>query len=115
MASVLIRHKWLTVGKDEKIWQEIHIQDLTNLHLALGDAAAARKGKTTWGDEGYYLPKSGSVVWDDIQRAVAQAAFDQKLTPSPEAGTLSEAQLFEIWFGAMYAWGKSIHANRVLD
>ncbi|KAJ6130644.1 hypothetical protein N7512_003424 [Penicillium capsulatum] len=84
------------------------------LKRALGEAAAAGGGKATWGDEGYYLAENGSFVWGDIQRAVAQAAYDQKYISSPEVESLDNAQITEISPFGLYLWGTNSrgHAYR---
>ncbi|KAJ5182675.1 hypothetical protein N7492_000291 [Penicillium capsulatum] len=113
-AAVLKRGKGLLVGKGENVWHEVHVQDLSNVFLALGEAAAAGGGKATWGDEGYYLAENGSFVWGDIQRAVAQAAYDQKYISSPEVESLDNAQITEISPFGLYLWGTNSrgHAYR---
>ncbi|KAJ5737508.1 uncharacterized protein N7483_002633 [Penicillium malachiteum] len=113
-AAVIKRGKGFLVGKGENVWHQVHVQDLSNVYLALGVAAAEGGGKATWNDEGYYLAENGSFVWGDIQRAVAQAAFDQKYIESPEVESLDEKQTTEILSVGLYAWGSNSrgHAHR---
>ncbi|KAJ5084931.1 hypothetical protein NUU61_009510 [Penicillium alfredii] len=112
-AAVLKRKKGFLVGKGENVWHQVHVQDLSNVYLALGEAAAEGGGKATWGDEGYYLAENGSFVWGDIQRAVAQSAFDQKLIPSPEVESLDDAQITEILSVGLYAWGSNSRGHAI--
>lgn len=110
---VLKRGKGFLVGKGENVWHQVHVQDLSNVYLALGDAAAAGGGKATWNDEGYYLAENGSFVWGDIQRAVAQAAFDQKYIESPEVDSLDDKQTTEILSVGLYAWGSNSRGHAI--
>ncbi|KAJ5552612.1 hypothetical protein N7494_001990 [Penicillium frequentans] len=106
-AAVIKRGKGFLVGKGENVWHQVHVQDLSNVYLALGDAAAEGGGKATWNDEGYYLAENGSFVWGDIQRAVAQSAFEQKYIQSPEVEVLDGKQTTEILSAGIYAWGSN--------
>ncbi|KAJ5165309.1 uncharacterized protein N7500_007139 [Penicillium coprophilum] len=112
-AAVLKRKQGFLVGKGENIWHQVHVQDLSNLYLALGEAASAGGGKATWNDEGYYLAENGSFVWGDIQRAVAQSAFDKKLIASPDVESLDRAQTTDINSAGVYAWGTNSRGNSI--
>jgi len=106
-AAVIKRGKGFLVGKGENVWHQVHVQDLSQVYLALGSAAAAGGGKATWGDEGYYLAENGPFVWGDIQRAAAKEAFAQKLIKSAEVDSLDDAQIIELDPTGVYAWGSN--------
>ncbi|CAG8123680.1 unnamed protein product [Penicillium olsonii] len=106
-AAVLQRKKGLLVGEGKNVWHQVHVQDLSNVYLALGEAASQGGGKATWNDEGYYLAENGPFVWGDIQRAVAQAAFDKKLIASPDVESLDGAQTTAVHPFGIYAWGSN--------
>lgn len=112
-AAVLKRKKGFLVGPGQNVWHQVHVQDLSNVYLALGEAAAAGGGKATWNEEGYYLAENGSFVWGDIQRAVAKAAFEKKLIPSPEVEQLNDAQVKEIHPVGVYAWGTNSRGHAI--
>jgi hypothetical protein len=112
-AAVLKRKRGILVGKGENVWHQVHVQDLSNVYLALGEAASVGGGKATWNDEGYYLAENGPFVWGDIQRAVAQAAFDKKLIASPDVEPLDGAQVTEILSVGTYAWGSNSRGNSI--
>ncbi|KAF4912791.1 hypotheticall protein [Colletotrichum viniferum] len=105
--TVLERGKGIRIGDGENIWHQIHIQDLSNLYLALAEAAASGGGKATWDEEGYYLAENGSFSWGDVEKAVAQAAFDKGLIKTSELDVLD-------WDGVVkedpkgpYRWGSN--------
>lgn len=110
-AAVLKRKQGFLVGKGENVWHQVHVQDLSDVYLALGEAASEGGGKATWNEEGYYLAENGSFVWGDIQRAVAQSAFEKKLIPSPDVESLDAAQTTEVFFAGKYAWGSNSRGN----
>ncbi|KAJ6108438.1 hypothetical protein N7523_009761 [Penicillium sp. IBT 18751x] len=102
--GVLKRGKGIILGKGENIWHEVYVQDLSNVYLALGEAAAAGGGKATWNDEGYYLAENGSFVWGDIEREVAKQAFTQKFIPSPDVDIVDAGQAQELHKWGPYFW-----------
>ncbi|CAI7576837.1 unnamed protein product [Penicillium pancosmium] len=106
-AAVLKRGKGFLVGKGENVWHQVHVQDLSNVYLALGDAAAEGGGKATWNEEGYYFAENGSFVWGDIQRKVSEEAYAQKFISSPAVESLDEKQTTEILSVGLYAWGSN--------
>ncbi|KAA8647651.1 hypothetical protein EYZ11_004796 [Aspergillus tanneri] len=106
-AAVLKRKKGFLVGKGENIWHQVHVQDLSSVYLALGDAASVGGGNASWNNEGYYLAENGPFVWGDIQREVARVAYEKKLIPSPEVESLSDAEVTELNEFGLYAWGSS--------
>ncbi|KAJ5752094.1 hypothetical protein N7520_009011 [Penicillium odoratum] len=112
-AAVLKRGKGFLVGKGENVWHQVHIQDLSNVYLALGDAASEGGGKATWNEEGYYFAENGSFVWGDIQRAVAKAAFDLKYIQSPEVDSVDGEQTTEILQWGVYAWGSNSRGHAI--
>lgn len=120
-AAVLKRKRGFLVGAGENVWHQVHIQDLSKIYMILAESAAAGGGKATWNEEGYYLAENGPFLWGDIQRAVAQAAFDMRLIPSPEVEELNDAaRIAEIFPAAIYAWGSNsrghaIRARKLFD
>jgi len=79
--------------KGNSIWHEVHVQDLSDLYLLLGEAAASGGGKATWNEQGYYLAESGSFVWGDIFRALTRIAHNKGLITSSEAPSLPADEL----------------------
>ncbi|KAL2010369.1 hypothetical protein VTN00DRAFT_6176 [Thermoascus crustaceus] len=112
-ASVLKTKKGILVGQGKNVWHQVHIQDLSNIYLALGEAAAAGGGNATWGKEGYYFAENGPFVWGDVQRAVAKAAFEKKLIPSPEVEALSDEEVAKILPFGLYAWGTNSRCHAI--
>ncbi|KAF4764519.1 hypothetical protein HAV15_000874 [Penicillium sp. str.  len=85
-AAVLKRKHGFLVGKGENVWHQVHVQDLSNVYLALGEAAS---------------------------RAVAKSAFDKKLIASPDVESLDGAQTTELLPAGIYAWGSNSRGNSI--
>jgi hypothetical protein len=112
-SAVLKRKKGFLIGEGKNTWHQVHVQDLSNVYLALGDAAAAEGGKATWNEQGYYLAENGSFVWGDISRAVAKVAYEKKLIPSPDVEPLSDEQITELNQYGLYAWGSNSRGHAI--
>ncbi|KKZ65948.1 hypothetical protein EMCG_08291 [[Emmonsia] crescens] len=110
---VLKRKKGLQVGKGENIWHEIHVHDLSDLFLLLGEAAAAGGGKASWGKEGYYFVENGSFVWGDVEKAVAKIAFEKGLISSPEVEILDGKQTADLFAFGPFSWGTNSRAHAI--
>ncbi|GAD91906.1 nucleoside-diphosphate-sugar epimerase [Paecilomyces variotii No. 5] len=112
-AAVLKRKKGFLVGEGKNVWHQVHVQDLSNVYLALGDAAAAGGGKATWNDAGYYLAENGSFVWGDIERAVAKVAHEKKLIDSADVDQLNMDQVAALHEFGPYAWGSNSRGHAI--
>jgi nucleoside-diphosphate-sugar epimerase len=112
-SAVISRKKGIQVGDGKNLWRWIHVQDLSDLFLAIGEAAASGGGKATWGDEGYYFAEDGQFEWGDIQRAVTKAAFDKGLIPSSEPEILTGEQANSVSQYGAYMWGSNSRGNAI--
>lgn len=110
-----------TINKSENVWHEVHVHDLSQLYLLLGEAAAAGGSPATWDEEGYYLAENGEFVWRDVLREVASVAHKKGLLPSDkvreitteEAGGLAQPFGAQNIFGAN-SRGTSLRAKKLL-
>ncbi|KAI8206482.1 hypothetical protein K4K54_000031 [Colletotrichum sp. SAR 10_86] len=105
--TVLKRGKGIRIGDGENIWHQVHIQDLSNLYLALAEAAASGGGKATWDSEGYYLAENGSFSWGDVEQAVAQEAFEKGLIKTSELDVLDWDGTDKVDPAGPYKWGSN--------
>ncbi|KAK2801813.1 hypothetical protein FQN50_007558 [Emmonsiellopsis sp. PD_5] len=103
--TVLKRKRGIQVGKGQNIWHQVHIEDLSDLYLSLGEEAAESRGNATWGRDGYYFADNGPFVWGDIQKAVAEAAFAKGLVPSSDPEILDGTQTEAEFTAGAHAWG----------
>ena len=112
-STVLKRGKGIQVGEGKNIWHEVHIQDLSNVYLALAEAAAVGGGRATWGNEGYYLVEDGSFVWGNVERLIDQSAYENGFIKTPELDVLGfEATAKEHPKGP-YRWGSNSQGHAI--
>lgn len=118
--ATLKRGKGFQVEGGKNIWTQVHVQDLSEVFLALITSAMQPSGgKATWNSEGYYFAENGEFVWGEISKAIAKIAADKKLIETAELDTVSGEEANNLRpFGA-YLWGtnsrcKAIRANRLL-
>lgn len=81
--AILQTKQGLLIGKGTNVWTQVHVWDLSELYLILGNEAARGGGKASWGKNTYYFAESGLFVWGDVSKALTKAAFEKKLIPSP--------------------------------
>ncbi|ETI24277.1 hypothetical protein G647_03646 [Cladophialophora carrionii CBS 160.54] len=65
------------------VWPVCHVDDNTSLYLALLDAILAGKSPPS-GKQGYYLASSGSILWDDLYRAMARRLAERGVVDHPD-------------------------------
>ncbi len=107
------------VGKGANIWHAVHVQDLSELYLLLGEAAANGGAPATWNDQGYYLAESGSFVWGDVLQSIANIAHKDGLLPSADVKSYTPEEADALFPGAKYSIGTnsrgvSIRAKKLL-
>ncbi|KAJ9663506.1 hypothetical protein H2198_000772 [Neophaeococcomyces mojaviensis] len=115
----LEQQQGFTIGKGENIWHQVHVQDLSKLYLALGEAASAGGPPATWNDQGYYLAENGSFVWGDVLRAIVKEAHKQGLLPSADTKEATPDEADKLWKNSKFrvgtnSRGESIRAKKLL-
>ncbi|KAL2073862.1 hypothetical protein VTL71DRAFT_11188 [Oculimacula yallundae] len=75
------RLQLLPADHPKTFWPNIHIQNLSNLYLAVIESALAemqaKTGKATWNSEGYYFAENGFHHWQDVADWVFDEAVKQ--------------------------------------
>lgn len=103
--TILKKQKGFKVGTGENVWHQVHVQDLSNAFLALGEAAAAGGGKATWGAEGYYFAESGQFKWGDIATSLTKIAKEQGRIASADVEQIDGKTADEYDALGAYMWG----------
>lgn len=116
--ATLNRHKGFVLNEGRNRWTEVHVQDLSEVYLALVTAALDAGGKATWNDKGYYYVENGEFVWGDISRKVAQVAFEKKFINTGEVDTVTKEEADKLASYGGYLWGtnsrcRAIRANKL--
>jgi len=104
--TALQRHKGFVVGEGANKWTEVHVQDLSNVYLALVTAALSPDGgKATWNDKGYYFTENGQFSWGELGQKLAKLMFDKKLINSLEIDHLDKDEAEKLGPGGAVLWG----------
>lgn len=105
-AATLKRGKGFVINEGTNVWTESHIQDLSDIFLALVTAAMEPNGgKATWNDEGYYFSGTDSFKWGDIGRAIAKIAYKKQLIDSAEVDIITKDEADALRPMGSYLWG----------
>ncbi|KAL8912221.1 MAG: hypothetical protein Q9171_002735 [Xanthocarpia ochracea] len=109
----------IQVGAGEAYWTNVHVHDLSDVYIALVEAAAAGGGKASWGDKGYYFTENGEHIWAEISKHVASAAYKQGFILSNTVETHSDEEINEMRQGGTMLWGansrcRAIRARKLL-
>lgn len=118
-AAILTHGKAFKVGKGENIWHQIHIHDLSDLYLLLGEAALNQGSPATWNDKGYYLAENGAFVWGDVLQEIANVALKKGFLQDAAVETVSVSESDGFFRNARYSVGTnsrgvSIRAKKLL-
>ncbi|KAH8689402.1 putative nucleoside-diphosphate-sugar epimerase [Talaromyces proteolyticus] len=124
MAELVVRRqKGFVVGKGENKIGYIHVHDLVDLFLSLGQAATGiapgGSNAPSWGAKGYYFTENGSIQGLRMSSLVAEIAYDMGLIPSTELDYLTDDQALRLHPKALYSWGTNqrfvaLRARRLL-
>lgn len=109
----------IQVGAGKAYWTNVHVHDLSEVFVALVEAAAAGGGNASWGAEGYYFTENGEHVWGEISKAVASAAHKQGFILSDKVETHSDEEINEMCQFGTALWGansrcRAIRARKLL-
>lgn len=109
------------IGQGRAHWDNVHIHDLSEVFLALVDAAVQKKlDSEIWGEKGYFFVANGRHVWGDLSRLIAKKAaeaghipqdFKEQKLSKDEAWDLADFQALS-W--GLNSQGKAERARKVL-
>jgi hypothetical protein len=111
--ATLQRGKGFHVEGGNNVWTQVHVQDLSNVYLALVTEALSGQGQATWNDEGYYFAEAGDLVWGDVARAIVKAAKENKLIETDEIDSVSTEEADKLTPSGSYLWGMNSRARAI--
>lgn len=120
LAAVTLKiGKGVRIGEGANKWNAVHIQDLSNLYVLLGEAAMSRSTECTWGLDGYYFAESEEVRWGEVSEMIAKIAFDRGLINSTQVAQLSITDSNNLHPLGIYWWGtnsrsRALRARKLL-
>ncbi|RDW63266.1 hypothetical protein BP6252_10811 [Coleophoma cylindrospora] len=115
----LAQGKAFKVNEGKNIWHEVHVQDLTDMYVRLGEAAVAGGSPATWNEKGYYLAENGAFTWGEIIEAIGDIGYEKTLLQQPGAISLRPEEItpistrFPIFVGCS-SRGRAIRARELL-
>lgn len=117
---ILERGVGFTIGKEDYMWFNVHVRDLSRLYLSLLEAAVAGGGKAGWDGEGYYLVENGEHRWNELAQEVTNEAHKQGFIKSVDAGVLEGEERDKLKAIGVALWNvksraKAIRATKLLD
>ena len=86
------------MGKGLSEWDNVYVQDLSDLFVLLIEAAVANKPELDsklWGKEGYFLAENGHHVWGEICKEVGKVAFEKGYISKKDVHPMSPEQAKE--------------------
>lgn len=100
------------VGEGKARWNNVHIEDLSDLYLLLLRRAMTQDSSDDiWGSRGYMFAENGEHLWKDLARTISQEAEKQGLIKNAKVSALSkEAALDQAGFEAV-SWGLNSRAK----
>lgn len=88
LAKYTLTHGYApVVGTGKAEWHEVHVHDLSDLFLALVEAALdpeKAKDPQLFGDHAYFFAENGPIVWGEIAELIAKEAHKQGFLEEPK-------------------------------
>lgn len=120
VAFTLEKKHTLQLGKGLTEWDNVNVQDLTNLYVLLVEAAVAKNlSPEIWGEKAYFLAESGTHVWGKLAKHTAEVAHKAGYIPTTEVQMLTPDEAKEIAGFEAMSWGlnskgKGLRAKKFL-
>ena len=122
MAKLMLTAKYIPIiGHGKARWNNVHVQDLSDVFALLVEAAVAKNtSKELWGANGYILVENGEHLWSDLAKNMGSEAEKLGYLSKPEEKPLSkDAAIDQAGFEAV-SWGlnsrcQAQRARKVLE
>ncbi|KAH8153416.1 uncharacterized protein LAJ45_02228 [Morchella importuna] len=101
----LQRGETFQVNAGKSYWNNVHIDDLSQLYLLLTEDAAAGGKKATWGTEGYYFAENGEHVWGELAKKIAEKAKVKGYLRTNDVASLNDDEIKKIHPFGCVIWG----------
>ena len=116
---ILERRAGFLIGKEDYMWFNVHIYDLSRLYLLLLEAAVTGGGEASWNSKGYYLVESGEHRWNELAQEITNEAHKQGFIKSDEANILEGEERNKLNAIGVALWNvksraKAIRATKLL-
>ena len=94
------------IGEGKARWNNVHVEDLSDVFLLLVEKAAAKDtSDELWGAKGYILVENGEHVWSDLARRVSSEAVKLGYISDPREGSLDKDEAIKQAGFEAVSWG----------
>lgn len=94
------------VGEGKARWNNVHIEDLSEVYRLLGEKAVAGDASDElWGEKGYILTENGEHVWSDLARTVSAKAVEMGYISDAKEGSLDKDEAIKQAGFEAVSWG----------
>lgn len=109
LAKLILQKGYVPIiGEGKARWNNVHVEDLSELYLLLAEKAAAKDtSDELWSSKGYLLAENGEHVWSDLARKIGQEATKAGYIPEPKEGSLGKDEAMEQAGFEAVSWGLS--------
>jgi nucleoside-diphosphate-sugar epimerase len=94
------------LGKGLTEWDNVNVQDLSELFVLLVEAAVSGKqDPEVWGEKGYFLAENGYHAWGDVSKQVGEEAYKQGYIKTKEVNAMEPEKAKEQAGFEAFSWG----------
>jgi nucleoside-diphosphate-sugar epimerase len=94
------------LGRGLSEWDNVNVQDLSELFVLLVEAAVSGKDNPEiWGEKGYFLAENGHHVWGEVSKEVGEAAYKQGYIKTKEVNAMTPEKAKEKAGFEALSWG----------
>lgn len=116
---ILKKGQILQAGAGKTEWDNVHIQDLSQLLVLLTEAAVAKNlDSELWGERGYYLAENGFHVWGELAKKIGELAYQAGYIQTTDVKIIDKDEAQKIgpfaFTWALNSKGKSLRAKKFL-
>jgi len=112
--AALKRHKAEVIGPGEAIWNNVHIDDLSDAYIIIFDQLLAAYGPDakpdaqpspylTTGREGYYFVESGKHTWRQLSEKIGEVLYKKGIAKSSEVTSFPDDEVESSLWGK-WSW-----------
>jgi len=103
--AIFQRGEAFQCGKGESTWSNVHVLDLTELHLLLVEDALSGGKKMDWGYDGYYFAENGTHQWGEVSSIIGKVAKNLGFIKDATVKSYDKKTIDEASKGGNYKWG----------
>jgi len=102
------------VGEGKNVWQNVDLQELSDLYIILYNAIMVDNEKIGHGHAGFYFAENGAHEMSEVSTIIARVLFEhgKGYSPNPSSFTENEMEKYLAWVGPLIGSNAKCVANR---